>query len=167
MTYHFTDSLHQGEQDEEVLDAYFEHLFQVVAATPAQQRQGIDRVFSREGQRILVEYKADQTATRTGNAFVETVSVDTVEDYRLGWAYTSQAEWLIYYLPLSGRAYWIILSDLRIYLPRWERIYPTRAIPNEGYHTLGLLVPLSEFEMLCDGTTGQGRVITLPIRAAT
>ena len=37
---------------------------------------------------------------------------------------------------------------LRRCLPRWQRQYQARKIPNQGYCTHGLLVPLDEFERI-------------------
>ena len=96
------------------------------------------------GQRFRVEYKTDYKAAETGNAFVETVSVDTAG--KAGWAYSSEADYLIYFIPGDGLIYIIALEVLRRELPRWVREYPLRTAQNEGYATHGLLVPLDEFE---------------------
>lgn len=150
MTYQFATQLEQGQAYEDVLDARFADLYIIVPATPQQQRQGIDRVFrprKTPHEVLYVEYKADSTAARTGNAFVETVSVDTTG--RQGWAISSQADWLFYLVPGACEALYIIrMADLRQRLPDWQRTCETRRIPNEGYHTVGLLVPLDEFEAI-------------------
>ncbi len=51
---------------------------------------------------------------------------------------------MVYYVPGCEQAYIIPLAALRRALPRWTARYPQRRIPNEGYHTHGLLVPLAE-----------------------
>ena len=144
--YNFETQLAKGEQAEAVLDAFFSGKFIVEKATPDQQRREIDRVLidRYSKRRIAVEYKTDWTASRSGNAFVETVSVDT-RNVR-GWAYTSQADYLAYYVPGDKLIYIMRFSTLREQLPGWKYKYQRRAIPNAGYKTIGLLVPLHEFE---------------------
>lgn len=150
MTYHFVTQLEQGQAYEQWLDARFADTYIIQSATPQQQRQGIDRVYrprSKPHEVLYVEYKADRTASRTGNAFVETVSVDTTN--KPGWAHTSEADWLFYLVPGECEALYIIrMADLRKKLPAWGRHYEQRRIPNDGYHTVGLLVPLDEFERI-------------------
>lgn len=148
MTYQFDRQLAQGAEGEAFLDEYFMAWFDIRRATPAEQRQGIDRWFTRGTRRLAIEYKTDMTAARTGNAFVETTSVDTAG--KPGWALSSQAHMLVYYIPPDGLIYAIWMARLRRSLPRWDLLYPTRAIPNQGYHTHGLLVPLHEFEQIAE-----------------
>lgn len=146
--YNFNTQLTDGEAGEQRLDQYFSQWFTITPATAAEQRRGIDRHFlrHRDGQSFTVEYKTDHTAGKTGNAFVETISVDTQN--KPGWAITSTAQVLIYHVPDAGTLYIIDLPRLRQHLPRWQKTYPTRQIPNRGYHTHGLLVPLKEFEQI-------------------
>lgn len=148
MTYQFNTQLTAGAKGERRLDAFFQRWFTIRPATMEQQRQGIDRVYTRRNdQRVFtVEYKTDSTAGKTGNAFVETISVDT--DNKPGWAITSQAQVLVYYIPDTGIIYVIDFARIRHHLPRWQQQYPHRAIPNRGYHTHGHLVPLLEFEKI-------------------
>lgn len=147
-TYQFNTQLTDGAAGEARLDAYFAKWFTIRPATAEDQRSGIDRHFTRrrDRQQFTVEYKTDHTAGRTGNAFVETISVDTQN--KPGWAITSQAQVLIYYVPTSGAIYIIDTPRLRQALPIWQQRYPQRAIPNQGYHTHGILVPLLEFEKI-------------------
>jgi len=146
--YDFKQQLHDGQLHENKLDEFFGRWYDIRPATPAEQRQGIDRHFTNRdtGRQITIEYKTDHTAGRTGNAFVETISVDT--HHKPGWAHTSQAEILIYHIPEPETTYAIRLSALRSQLARWEAKYPKRAIPNKGYRTHGILVPLAEFERI-------------------
>lgn len=156
-TYDFATQLRRGQGGEAALDAWFGRRFDIRPATRAEQRRGIDRWFTdrASGERLSIEYKTDWTASRTGNCFVETVSVDTAD--KAGWAVSSQAQWLVYFLPDDGLAYVIPLVSLRAELPRWRREYPVRRIPNDGYHTVGLLVPQDEFERLSGERTVQLR----------
>jgi hypothetical protein len=66
------------------------------------------------------------------------------------WAYTSQAHWLVYVLPKIWEVYAVPMARLRAQLEAWSQCYPTRAIPNRGYHTYGLLVPLDMFKRLVE-----------------
>lgn len=151
MTVHeFDNKLKEGEEGEAFLDDYFrERGYDIRPASDAEQRQGIDRWMKRaapDSKWFPVEYKTDAVASRTGNAFVETVSVDT--SGKRGWAYTSRSDWLIYYVPGDDIIYIIDFVALRLELPRWEHSYITRPAQNNGYRTYGVLVPLHEFEKL-------------------
>lgn len=144
--YRFDEQLERGEQGEALLDRHFSRWFRIARATPGEQRQGIDRWFYalHRPSSFAVEYKTDWTAAQTGNAFIETISVDTRD--RDGWAYTSAADVLLYYVPGRSCIYVLTLTALRFRLPFWQQQYPVREIPNSGYHTHGLLVPLTELE---------------------
>lgn len=152
MIYDFKTKLAQGEKSEHWLDGFFAQWYIIVPADRTQQRQGIDRIFVRKIDSVVykVEYKTDWTASKTGNAFVETVSVDTAN--KPGWAYSSQSDYLIYYLPGDMLIYVIPFSDLRQALPGWCAEFRSRRIPNDGYYTVGLLVPLAEFERVATET---------------
>jgi hypothetical protein len=114
-----TDQLAKGAAAETQLDRHFADRFHITPATRAQQRQGIDRHFThrQSGATYTIEYKTDWTAARTGNAFVETVSVDSAAIP--GWVYTSQAEWLAYFLPDHATIYLLAFPTLRACLPQW------------------------------------------------
>lgn len=151
--YSFRPSLERGERAEEWLDGYFARRF--VVTNPQRQRDGIDRLFTpRDGRApFTVEYKTDWTAVRTHNVFVETVSVD--REGIPGWAITSLADRLVYYLPEPESLIYVIgFEQLRAALPGWWARYETRHIPNHGvrgdYHTVGLLVPQDEFERVAE-----------------
>lgn len=147
--YRFDQQLAAGEQGEAYLDGFFMAWFTIRRASRDEQRQGIDRWFEdATGRRLSIEYKTDSTAARTGNAFIETVSVDTA--HKPGWIHTSRADMLIYYIPPDGLIYALRFARLRRVLPRWEREYPKRSVQNDGYCTHGLLVPLYEFDELAE-----------------
>lgn len=146
MKYSLQRQLEKGQKWERYLDSLFDTNFHIREATRQQQRQGIDRIFIEKstGKSYTIEYKADKTAARTGNAFVETMSVDRIG--KRGWAYTCQADFIIYYIVGIGPAYILKPNDIREQLPIWEYRFPERTIPNKTYNTIGLLVPLDEFE---------------------
>jgi len=149
MRYDFKAMLARGEAAERALDSFFAGRFDIT--NPSRQSEGIDRVFAPRngGRSFTVEYKTDWTAVKTHNAFIETVSVDKAEIQ--GWAHTSKAEWLIYYIPEpESVAYAIKFARLRDQLGRWISGYPHRTVSNEKdgsrYNTIGVLVPLDEME---------------------
>lgn len=151
MKYDFITQLKRGHEGEAFLDALFGEEFLIVEPRGA-QRSGYDRLFQpRDHSRasFTVEYKTDQTAARTNNAFVETVSVDSAG--KIGWALTSQADYLAYYIPDPlALVYMVPFGDLRARLERWQSEYPMRSVRNDGYLTKGLLVPLAEFEEIAE-----------------
>ena len=161
MTTHAWDKkFAEGQAGARFLDGVFGPFHAIRPATREEQRRGIDRWFEEKdtGRWFPVEYKTDRRAFETGNAFVETTSVDTVG--KRGWALTSQAEMLAYYLPDADLVYWLRMERVREQLPRWQRTFRTRAAQNEGYQTLGLLVPLAEFERYADEVIQTGAEVT-------
>ncbi len=146
MKYSFKRQLQRGRRAEKFLDSVFADRFQIKEAARNDERRGIDRFFTEyeTGKKFAIQYKADKTASRTGNAFIETISVDRANIQ--GWAYTCQADYIFYYIDDSGPIYVIRPRDLRKKLSRWNRKYQTRSIPNKDYNTVGLLVPLDELE---------------------
>lgn len=141
MMYDFNRQLADGEVGEAFLDDFFRSRGHTIRlATREEQRQGVDRfITAPDGREMKVEYKTDHLAARTGNAFVETVSVDTAG--KPGWALTTQADYVVYYVPPLFIVVLPIMS-LRWALPGWMREYPSRRAANDGYQTHGLLVPL-------------------------
>ncbi len=153
--YEMQAQLSRGEAAERQLDAHFADRFAIQTASHEQQRLGIDRIFAKRpatnnsGRIYTIEYKTDWTAGHTGNAFIETVSVDSMSIP--GWAYTSQAEWLVYWVPPRAQLYLIRMHTLRRHLDDWiEQHGPAKFIPNDGYYTCGVPVPLDEFEQRCE-----------------
>ena len=150
MTYQMQVQLSKGEEAERQLDHHFADRFLIAPATRQEQRQGIDRIFTKRdtGRNYTIEYKTDWTAGRTGNAFIETVSVDSMNV--LGWVYTSLAQWLIYFVPARQQLFIVRVEMVRAHVEEWiERFGPEKAIPNDGYFTWGVPVPLAEFERCC------------------
>lgn len=148
--YNFDYQRRLGESIEARVDAFLEGQYDIAPASEEQQRLGIDRILRhrQNGEQHSIEIKADWTASKTGNVFVETVSVSARNIP--GWAYSSQADWLVYVLPAERRLLCVTFAELREHLPAWIRKYPKRYISNAGYYTVGHLVPLREFEKVCD-----------------
>lgn len=148
--YTFDTQLRQGAQGEHRLDAFFAHDWHITPATAIEQHQGIDRHFVHRasGEALTVEYKTDYTAARTHNAFLETVSADTPPE-KLGWVYTCQADYLLYYVPGEGLIYVLRPERVRHFVGHWSHWgRPAVGIPNSGYRTWGFVVPLRVLERL-------------------
>lgn len=150
--YDFQTQNAAGQRGETYLDRFFSRIYVIEPATRDQQRREIDRWFTnrKTGNRITVEYKTDSLAGLTGNAFVEITS--DKERQKPGWAYSSDADFLLYYVPDPDAIYAIRFADLRQRLWTWESRYPLKAVANHApatnsrWTTEGLLVPLHEFE---------------------
>jgi len=112
------------------------------------QAYGIDGVWTFESkttellEAIFFDIKTDFNIHRTGKVFLEIES--SVEGGKKGNLLTTKAQYFFYYDPWKGRLYQLPIYAVR----RWYRLvgismkhYP---IPNEGYTTTGIFVPLSE-----------------------
>ena len=147
--YGFEEQLSIGEQYENELDNYFSQWFYVSPVDMQFQRAGIDRTWESKENKFVysVEYKADERASQTGNAFVETVSVDI--DDKPGWAYSSCSQILVYYLPIDKKVYIASVIQLKFSVPKWRELCSVKDVQNNGYVTKGVIVPLSEFAKCC------------------
>jgi len=152
LAYDFDKQLAQGHDGEERLDQFFGQWYRVDPVNRELQRLGIDRVFTakRNGVVWLVEYKSDTTAARTGNAFIETVSVDIAN--KRGWAYTCAAHMLIYYIPPTGDIRVLSVERLKTELLGNLNQYVTHTIPNvrggQAYNTIGVCIPLAKLDAI-------------------
>lgn len=147
--YSFSVQLEKGEGAEARLDRFFGRFYCISSVDAQAQRWGIDRIWWRRDMtiRCSVEYKTDWAAERTGNVFIETVSVDSQN--KPGWVYTSVAQLLVYYLPQSGVAYIAPMLAVREATKEWAQTHQEMPVPNDGYNTKGLLIPLAEFAEKC------------------
>jgi Holliday junction resolvase-like predicted endonuclease len=145
----FESQLQQGFQGEaEIIAHLTAQGWRCTKANRDQERQGIDYITAKGKESRTIEIKSDSRATNTGNAFIETVSVlKGTEIIKKGWAYTCQANFLFYYLPVDLVAYVYQPSILRTYTDLWiKKNYRKVSVPNKGYLTQGILVPLWELE---------------------
>lgn len=149
----FDKSLKSAKLYEAELDKHFGQTFQITPAGHEQERLGIDRFFEHRhtGVRYSVEYKTDHKTPETGNVFIETMSVDT--HGKRGWAYTSTAQVLVYFIPGYEYALRADMTAIKNNLVEWT-VYPRAPAWNRGrggeyYKTLGRLVPLGEFRRVC------------------
>ncbi len=108
------------------------------------QRRGIDRYLTIGNERVPVEYKAETRVTDTGNYFLETISVD--KDNKPGWVEYSEALYIIYYLPLEHKLFFVLLSDIKDNMAKWKELYPEKICRNKTYNSLGIIVPRDKIE---------------------
>lgn len=154
--HNFAASKARGEEVEAQLDAYLEPTYIIRKASEAEQRRGIDRWLTHRetGDTLSIDYKADHLAARTGNAFIETVSVDSAG--KGGWALTSQADLIFYYLPQRSTLYVLSMAEISRALPQWADLYRQVHAQNEGYQSAGVLVPLKEIERIAEDVVEVG-----------
>ena len=121
------------------------------------QRQGIDRVIILDNGRALyidekVRYK------EYNDVFLEITSVDNTG--ALGWMEKDLAiDYLAYAFIESKTCYlfdWRMLRRAwKYYKDKWVKEYGTRTVPNNGYNTIGVPVPIS---VLLDKVSGASKI---------
>ncbi len=149
MNYHFDVQLKIGKDAERHLDRLFSQWYRIEELPlDIEQRVHADRLFVRQDDsQVMVEYKTDLMGHKTGNLVIETISADTHNTP--GWVYTSQADMLVWWVVGLGEVLVAKMADVRAQLPEWQKRYQTVKIPNDGYHSIGLLVPIPVFKDLC------------------
>lgn len=76
--YGFHHQLNAGKRGERFIDSYFADAYKIYQPDLSFEKiAGIDRIWTdKRDKRVLgVEYKTDETAIKTGNVFLETISV--------------------------------------------------------------------------------------------
>jgi hypothetical protein len=139
-----------GAHDERELDERFAPDFDIEYASRADQKRGIERWLTRDGVMLTVEIKADLHTHATETALIETVSVNGSQGRRevSGWTLTSEADLLLYYLPVTQQFYVLPMAEVRDALCQWERRYSRRKLVNGWYNSWGWVVPLRELEKM-------------------
>lgn len=142
----FYADLKRGQMYEQKIDRHFRETFGlgITEVNMVLQRAGIDRIWvNRDFVARAVEYKADEKAAETGNAFIEVISNDKTG--REGWALTSYAEHLCYLDVGNARAYFCDMKRIKqLAAGKWMRT-ARRGKCNDGYkNAIGLLIPLSQ-----------------------
>lgn len=133
--YDFDTQLEIGQAVEARLMTHFRQFGEVRRADWSEQHRGIDFFCGT----LSFEVKADSKTPDTGNVFVETVSVDTAG--KPGWAYTSEADVLLYAVPAWQQTLAIEVARLRQHLPAWQGQYRSGTCRNARYRSVGLLIP--------------------------
>lgn len=150
--YSFVEQLEKGHKAEKILDEYFSKWYLIADVSMDTQRKGIDRIFTRQGSAepiqptINVEYKADERTQETGNVFIETMSVMEMGKY--GWAWSSQADMLVY-LAIPDTLYIVPPVKIREIIGEWTKKFGLRTVRNKAYKSCGIPVPEEEFAKIC------------------
>lgn len=150
----FQDSLTVGQEYEKFLDTVFSRWYTIEEVSLDMQRLGVDRIFVQEnsGKRWSVEYKTDVRCGETGNFAIETALFsDDGELRKHGWAVTSTAQLVVFYVPAKKQIYIVDMVKLRDRLEHWSHECKTFTAQNEGYYGVGLLVPEDEIEYMSRG----------------
>lgn len=131
---------------EAAIDRVFSQWYDIEPVPLAINKIGIDRLWTSKTTRVRysVEYKTDWKTSETGNAFIETVSVD--ENNKPGWGYTCSAQLIVYYVPQWSRAFLVPTIAVKNSIEGWRARFKEKAAQNQGYKTLGVPVPWSEFK---------------------
>lgn len=147
MIHDYNQSRERGERHERVLDEHYRLMgAEIVRASTEEQKVGVDRWFTWEGKRFSVDYKADEKARKTGNAFLELGDLGRYAA-RQGCVYRTKADWIVYYIVHTGAIYWFRPTDLTTLVDEeWVAAYGVKAAPNKHYWTIGVAVPLVAFE---------------------
>ena len=126
--------------EKEIDQVFINNGFKIIEATREEQKKGFDRYLVKNKKRKLkAEYKSDLRMYDTGNFFIETLSVDTTG--KLGWALTSEADILVYYM-LNDNELWIIdMNLIKSNIADWTKQYKKKKCWNYGYNSEGLLLP--------------------------
>lgn len=145
----FTSSpqFESGMKVEDFLDQYFAAQFKIERLSAYEERvlKLGDRRFTplEGGDPFNVEYKSGLQTYRTGNVFLETISVDSTCEP--GWVYTSRADYVLYATLLNGFILVFLPETLRQQIAMLRRKFKTKKTSkgqNEGYDTHGVIVPL-------------------------
>ena len=144
MTHQYEASCRVEDRGALILDTWLAPYYDLRAATRDEQVRGIDRIAEDGSGPQTIDYKCDERAAATGNAFIETVS--NRQTGRPGWALTSEAFWLLYFV-MPHEVLVCTFRTIRAQLPSWRERYRQGVAINtrEGlrYETLGVLVPLA------------------------
>ena len=159
-----------------MLDAAFGPDYNIVVATPAHQRQGIDRFFvhRRDGRLIYrVDYKCDARAGMTGNLALEHVSVvRRGQRDVLGWLHTTVADLIVSYVPALDTAFVLEVASLRVAWPDIMALFPPKFASTGGehpYQTLNCCVPIAwlrDAALIVKTVDVVGAQLRLPLKAA-
>lgn len=150
LTHSFSDRYAEGKIGEQRIIDYFSDNWHVVNSNYRDQKRGIDFYFRHKanGSFYTVELKSDTKAAVSGNAFIETISVDATSTPKPGWAITCEADYIFYYIPPKELLLVLKPETIKQSLPTWGLQYRSVQIPNKDYHTHGIIVPLSRIKAI-------------------
>jgi len=139
------------ERDNEIFDNFYRRLFPTLInirfiSDLAVQKQGIDKILIlKDGREITVDEK--KRRKDYGDILLELWSV--TEAGKLGWLYTCQAEYVVYAIMPSRKAYLLPVILLKRawynHENEWKLSYPIKLAPNPWrnpiYHTTNIHIP--------------------------
>lgn len=138
----------RGMDVEEFLDKYFVKAGYDIRRTTTHQERILclgDRIYFKKERQWYIEYKSGIQTYYTGNIFLETISVDTPRNFREGWVFTCQADF-IFYAALLNKVILIfrprVLREMLTKLRSNFREVATSKNQNQGYNTHGLIIPI-------------------------
>lgn len=114
-------------------------------------KNGIDSLWvGRYAPRLRwsVQYKTEPKAAQTGNAFIETISVDTKD--KPGCVLTCLAQKYVIYIPPKQEIIVLDTHRLKVHVAKWEDRYGTVLAPNKTYTTHGIAVPLGRIREIAE-----------------
>lgn len=146
--HNFKQSKQVGDAGEAALDNFFSQKFNIEDVDMTQQKLGWDRVFTHKerGTRASIEYKTDTQSHKTGNIFVEIWSNKEAE--KRGWAFTTTAQWLYYYVVGASEVYIVDVAKMKLYLENWQAQFKVKTARNPNYTSEGMLVPIEVFKTI-------------------
>ena len=144
MSYQFNQQHLVGQKGERMLDRWLVRYYDILPATRRQEQRGIDRIARHKLTRVVLNFQYKADTYTTGNAVIETISVDDGVNQKPGWAVNCSADYLFYLLLESKLVYILQPSVIQSCLDQWKQQYTHTSVENEGYRTHGLLVPLRE-----------------------
>ena len=144
--HNFINSKNIGDAGEAALDLFFSNKFTIEEVNMTQQKLGWDRIFTHKEDftRASVEYKTDTQSHKTGNIFIEVWSNKEVD--KRGWAYTTTAQWLYYYVLGTNEVFVVDVAKMKLYLNNWEKQFIKKSAKNPNYSSEGMLVPIEIFK---------------------
>jgi hypothetical protein len=144
----FSEKLAQEKVQSAKLDQHFGEAYHILPAPLELDKKGVDRIFVEKGtlEPMTIEYKHDFRASETGNAFIETCSVHKEECEKLGWAFTCGAEFLMYHVVGDTTIYILDTATSQQNVDGWSKLHREAKSFNPTYHSIGILVPLSEIK---------------------
>lgn len=137
--YKFSEQNALGQNGEGEIRAHFAAMGIETFSVPlATNKLGIDFWAIQSGVKIYFEAKTDSMTARTQNVFIETVSNSSTG--KLGWLFSTRADFILYYVPEWAAYLKIPTPELRNFLTFAPK-YPIKHAKNHGYTSSGFLVP--------------------------
>ena len=150
--YNFKDSLIAGKLGEDIVIDYIKkkNYFQSiedVSEIRKYQNKDIDLLcVDKYGKEYSIEIKTD--SYDSGNIFFETVS--SIENSTKGCMIKTEAYFLFYYFILTHELYIFNMNKYRKWVLGNQNCFKKACVKNEGFRSLGLLVPKEKIEKCFD-----------------